>query len=60
MRDMVSMALTPAEQQMFTNAWRDAISYGKGTRSAFKAQIEAEAREIYKSYPTILKELGLK
>jgi len=39
-------------------AWRKAIPYSAGTRTASRAQIEA-ARRIYADYPEILKALGL-
>ncbi len=58
--EMTAIALTKAEHQALTNAWRQAIPYGKGTDNATKAEIESVAREIYKSYPEILKALGLK
>jgi hypothetical protein len=61
---MTSIALTKAEHQAFTNAWRKAIGYlgdktAVTTATATKAQIEAAARTIYKNYPNILKALGL-
>lgn len=57
--DMLSVAVTPAEHQVFTNAWRQAIPYGAGTASATRQQIMDAARVIYKDYPEILKALGL-
>jgi hypothetical protein len=30
----MSVAVTPAEHQVFTNAWRQAIPYGAGTKAA--------------------------
>jgi len=58
-RTMGAIALTPAEHQMFTNAWRRAIPYGTGTATASRQQIMAVARDIYKDYPEILQALGL-
>ncbi|MFK8082285.1 MAG: polymorphic toxin-type HINT domain-containing protein, partial [Granulosicoccus sp.] len=56
---MPAIALTKAEHRRFTNAWRDRIPYGDGTRTATREQILAEARDIYKNYPEILAALGL-
>ncbi len=58
-RTMASIAVTPAEHQVFTNAWRALIPYGSGTATATKSQVEAAARLIYAGYPQILMELGL-
>ena len=58
-RSMSSIALTPAEHQIFTNAWRQLIPYGSGTANATREQIMNAARIIYKDYPDILKALGL-
>jgi RHS repeat-associated protein len=56
----LSIALTPAEHQRFTNAWRKAIEYGeKGTGTADKDLVIQKAREIYENYPDILSRLGL-
>jgi RHS repeat-associated protein len=57
--DMASVAVTQAEHQVFTNAWRQAIPYGEGTLNATPAQIEGAARQIYADYPDILSALGL-
>jgi RHS repeat-associated protein len=56
---MLSVAVTRAEHQAFTNAWRQAIPYGAGTAGATPQTILAAAREIYKDYPAILNALGL-
>lgn len=60
---MKSIVLTPAEHQLFTNAWRAEISTSSSailhTGNATKAQIEAAARKIYKDYPILLEALGL-
>jgi RHS repeat-associated protein len=57
--DMLSIVLTRAEHQPFTNAWRNAISHGEGTATATRETIEAAARQIYADYPELLKALGL-
>lgn len=54
-----TIVVTRAEHQVFTNAWREAIPYGTGTRTATRAQVEDAARVIYQDYPEILMELGL-
>jgi len=56
---MLSVALTTAEHQGFTNAWRAKIGYGKGTAGATPQQVMDAAWEIYKDYPDILHALGL-
>jgi len=60
---MKSIVLTPAEHQLFTNAWRTEISTSTSailnTDNATKVHIEAAARKIYKDYPIILEALGL-
>ena len=56
---MLSVAVTRAEHQVFTNAWRQAIPYGAGTAGATPQTILTAAREIYKDYPAILNALGL-
>ncbi|WP_240359334.1 DUF6531 domain-containing protein [Pyxidicoccus trucidator] len=59
-RQMVSVAVTPTEHQVFTNAWRALIPYGtKGTGAANPEMVRDAARQIYSSYPGILKALGL-
>ncbi len=55
----VAATYAPSEHQVFTNAWRQAIPYGAGTRTASRAQIEGAARQIYSDYPEILRALGL-
>ena len=57
--DMLSVAVTQAEHQVFTNAWRQAIPYGAGTSAATPELITATARQVYSGYPEILKALGL-
>lgn len=56
---MSSIALTRAEHQVFTNAWRAAIPYGQGTLNATREQIYTAARQVYSNYPQILRALGL-
>jgi hypothetical protein len=56
---MASIAVTDAEHQGFTNAWRTAIPYGpSGTGNATPASIEMAARRIYAGYPELLVALG--
>jgi hypothetical protein len=57
-RSMLAIGVTPAEHQLFTNAWRSAIPYGAGTRGATVEAVQAAASEIYKNYPFILSALG--
>ena len=56
---MVSVAVTRAEHQVFTNAWCAAIPYGHGTANAKSDQVLNAARQIYQNYPKIRKALGL-
>ena len=56
---MASVAVTKAEHQVFTNAWRREIVYGDGTQLATRAQVEAAASRIYANHPQIRKALGL-
>ncbi len=58
-RKMLAVAVTPAEHQAFTNAWRQVIPYGHGTATATRQQVLDTARQIYSGYPEILKALGL-
>ena len=57
--EMLSIAVTRGEHQVFTNAWRARIPYGAGTRNATAAAVEEAAREIYSEFPEILSALGL-
>lgn len=57
-RQALSVAVTPAEHQAFTNAGRAAISYGAGTAHVTEAQIMGAARKIYADYPVISNALG--
>jgi hypothetical protein len=52
--DQMSVAVTRAEHQAFTNAWRREIGYGVGTASAARATVEAAAQRICSGYPPIL------
>ncbi len=63
-----SIVLTPEEHQVFTNAWRAAISTdnmlspgwtGAYTNNATLEQVKEAARIIYANYPEILEALGL-
>ena len=55
---MLSIAVTPAEHQVFTNAWRSRIAYGT-SKIATLTQVENAARYVYRDYPDILTALGL-
>lgn len=58
----LTIAVTAAEHQEFTNKWRQAIAYGTaGTYSTSigRAEIINAARKIYAGYPAILKALDL-
>jgi hypothetical protein len=52
---MKSVALTPDEHQIFTNAWRKWVPYGTDYNTLTKAQIWVAAQDIYKGFPDILK-----
>ncbi len=59
-----SIALTPEEHQVFTNAWRKAIGYIGDrnpitTANATKEQIWAAAQRIYRDYPELLEAVRL-
>lgn len=61
-RMKLTVAVTDAEHQRFTNEWRREIGYGdKGTFAAHidRAAITNAARRVYKDYPAILKALDL-
>ena len=57
-KTMQSIAMTPAEHQAFTNAWRGQIEYGAGTANATRESVMRAAQEVYKNYPAILQALG--
>jgi RHS repeat-associated protein len=56
---MLSAGLSPEVHQAFTNAWRTAIPYGRGTAAATGESVLNAAREIYKDSQQILNALGL-
>ncbi len=61
---MLSVVLTPAEHQAFTNAWRKRFPYeGELGHIPYDTltpqQIQDAARKIYAEFPEILKALGL-
>jgi len=58
-RDMLSVAVTDDEHQVFTNAWRKAIPYGKKTRKATLDQIHGAACQIYKGHQAFLDALNI-
>jgi len=49
----ISVALTPAEHQVFTNHWRQLLPYGN---SYTVDQIWAAAQKVYANYPALLEE----
>jgi RHS repeat-associated protein len=59
-RQMASVAVTKAEHQVFTNAWRALIPYGEtGTGEATRESIMQAARQVYANHSAILGALGL-
>lgn len=59
-RMKLTVAVTDAEHQQFTNEWRRLIPYGvAGPSTARREEIIAAARAIYAKYPAILKALDL-
>ena len=50
---MYSMAVTPQQHQLFTNAWRTAIPYG--TTPTNMMDVYNTALKIYKDFPEIIK-----
>jgi hypothetical protein len=56
----LSVAVTQAEHQAFTKAWRDRIPCGpSGTGAATRESVLDAARDVYRNYPEILRGLGL-
>lgn len=58
-REWLSVAVTPQEHQIFTNAWRSAIGYSNQalewtTKNATPEMIWQTAQDIYKNYPALL------
>lgn len=51
---MLSVAVTPAEHQAFTNAWRDVFKYGMDYSTLTPEIIWDAAQDIYKDYPELL------
>jgi hypothetical protein len=51
---MLSVAVTKAEHQTFTNEWRNLIPYGTDYSSLSKTQIWEAAQKVYKNYPELL------
>lgn len=49
---ILSVALTPAQHQMFTNAWRNYIPYG--TTNVTSDQVWAAAQQVYAQAPELL------
>ena len=54
LNSILSVALTPAEHQKFTNAWRQVFKYGMDYRTLSIDDIWKAAQEIYKDYPDLL------
>ncbi len=52
--EMLSVALTPEEHQMFTNAWRSLIPYGTDYTELTAEQIWSFAQQVYANYPVLL------
>ena len=52
--NMLSVAVTKSEHQVFTNAWRKAFAYGMDYNTLTVDAIWDVAQEIYKDYPEIL------
>ena len=52
---MLNVAVTPAEHQKFTNAWRDFFEYGMDYSSLNREDIYHAATIIYENYPELLK-----
>ena len=59
MGEMISQTLSRVNHQAFTNAWRNAIPYGHGTKIATREEVLAQAKIIYANFPDILTALGL-
>jgi len=58
--EMLSIVLTKSEHQGFTKIWRNLIPYGqRGNKAPNRESVLQAARDIYSSYPEILKALGL-
>ena len=53
----ITVAVTKAEHQIFTNLWRNEIAYGLGTHS--KATVWEAAQVVYKHHPIILDQVRL-
>ena len=50
----ISVAVTPAEHQIFTNAWRALVPYGSDYAVLTLEQIWNFAQQVYQNYPAIL------
>ena len=51
---MLSVAVTPAEHQKFTNMWREIFKYGTNYRKLTIDDIWRAAQKVYKDYPALL------
>jgi hypothetical protein len=56
---MLSVALTPSEHLPFTQAWGEALGYGKAQVGLTKEAILEEAGRIYQNHPVLLRALGI-
>ena len=54
LNSMLSVAVTAAEHQKFTNKWRDLFRYGMDYSDVTIEMLWDAAQEIYKDYPEIL------
>jgi len=53
--EILSIALPKAVHQVFTNKWRSAISYGRGTPQATKAILREAITEVYTDFPDLFR-----
>jgi hypothetical protein len=51
---MISVALTPEQHQIFTNIWRQQIPYGTNYNMLTDSQIWLAAQKVYQGYPELL------
>ncbi|MEA5018044.1 MAG: hypothetical protein VB009_04940, partial [Erysipelotrichaceae bacterium] len=53
-RSMLSVAVTAAEHQVFTNKWRSILPYGSIYRDLSSNEIWEYAQDVYQGYPALL------
>lgn len=51
---MLSVAVTAAEHQRFTNDWRRLVAYGTDYSKLTPGNIWEYAQQVYKDYPELL------